>query len=223
MGTEAQAGSQENQAQQVVQFVVQQMKAGMDKAAIASKLQAMGMDVLDSRKVVDAVHGEMMQMAEAQRVTSGSLFSGAIGGLLAAVVCGALWALIVRLTDYEIGYMALGLGFVVGVAVVLFARGRRGRGLQIVAAGASVFGIIVAKYFIFVYVLQQVVLKQGGPESAARVTYVSTKVMQLFLSSLKAMASPYDALWVFLAVAIAWKIPHGLGIRAPKRERGMIA
>ncbi|HEU4797702.1 MAG TPA: hypothetical protein VFT63_02175, partial [bacterium] len=75
MGTEAKAGSQPDPVQQAVQFVVQQMKAGMDKAAIASKLQAMGMDVLDSRKLVDSVHGEMMNMAEAQRITSGSLLS----------------------------------------------------------------------------------------------------------------------------------------------------
>ncbi|MGH2436143.1 MAG: hypothetical protein ACRDFA_04025, partial [bacterium] len=140
-----------------------------------------------------------------------------------AVVAGALWAVIVRVTHYEIGYMALGLGFAVGVGVALFARGRRGRGLQVAAVGASVFGIIAAKYFIFVYLLHQAVLKQHGPESAARVTYVSAKVLQVFFSSLTATASPYDALWVFLAVAIAWKIPQGLGIRAPMRERGMIA
>lgn len=222
MGTEAKAGSQPEPAQQAVQFVVQRMKAGMDKAAIASKLQAMGMDAIESRKLVESVHGEMMNMAEAQRITSGSLLSGTVGGVLAAVVSGAVWALIVRLTDYEIGFMAWGLGLAVGAGVALFARGRRGRALQIVAVGASVFGILVAKYFIFAYFLQQYVLKQNGPESAARVTYVSAKVMQLFLSSLTAMASPYDALWVFLAVATAWKIPQGLGIRAPKRERGMI-
>jgi len=222
MGTEAKAGPQTDQAQQVIQFVVQQMKAGMDKAAIAGKLQAMGMDVMDSRRVVDSVHGEMMNMAEAQRITSGSLLSGTVGGVLAAVVSGALWAIIVRLTDYEIGFMAWGLGLAVGAGVALFARGRRGRSLQVIAVGASVFGIVIAKYFIFVYFLQQTVLKQFGPESAARVAYFSTKVMQLFLSSLTAMLSPYDALWVLLAVATAWKIPQGLGIRAPKRERGMI-
>lgn len=223
MGTEAKAGSQTDQAQQVVQFVVQQMKAGLDKAAIAGKLQVMGMDAIDSRRVVESVHGEMMQVAEAQRVTSGSMLSGTIGGVLAAVVAGALWAIIVRLTDYEIGFMAWGLGLAVGVGVALFARGRRGRGLQIVAVLASVFGIVVAKYFIFVYLLQQTVLKQYGPESAARVAYFSTKVIQLFFSSLTAMVSPYDALWVLLAVVTAWKIPQGLGIRAPRRERGMIA
>lgn len=223
MGTEAKAGSQTDQAQQVVQFVVQQMKAGLDKAAIAGKLQVMGMDAIDSRRVVESVHGEMMQVAEAQRVTSGSMLSGTIGGVLAAVVAGALWAIIVRLTDYEIGFMAWGLGLAVGVGVALFARGRRGRSLQIIAVGASVFGIVVAKYFIFVYLLQQTVLKQYGPESAARVAYFSTKVIQLFFSSLTAMVSPYDALWVLLAVVTAWKIPQGLGIRAPRRERGMIA
>lgn len=223
MGTEAKAGSQTDQAQQVVQFVVQQMKAGLDKAAIAGKLQVMGMDAIDSRRVVESVHGEMMQVAEAQRVTSGSMLSGTIGGVLAAVVAGALWAIIVRLTDYEIGFMAWGLGLAVGVGVALFARGRRGRGLQIAAVLASVFGIVVAKYFIFVYLLQQTVLKQYGPESAARVAYFSTKVIQLFFSSLTAMVSPYDALWVLLAVVTAWKIPQGLGIRAPRRERGMIA
>lgn len=223
MGTEAKAGAQPDPVQQAIQFVVQQLKAGQDKMAIASKLQSMGLDVIESRKLVDTIHTEMMQMAQAQQMTSGSLVSGAVGGVLAAIVSGAVWALIVRLTKYEIGFMAWGLGVVVGAAVVMFARGRRGVGLQIVAVLASMFGIIVGKYMILVYLLHQMTLKEHGAQAAAAITYWSPKVMQFVISRLAAFASPYDALWIILAVVTAWKIPQGLGIRVPKRERGMIA
>lgn len=223
MGAEAKAGSQPDPVQQAVQFVVQQLKAGQDKMSIAGKLQSMGMDVIESRKLVDNIHGEMMRMAEAQKMTSGSLLSGAVGGILAAIVSGAIWALIVRLTEYEIGFMAWGLGVVVGAAVVMFARGRRGLGLQIVAVLASIFGIVVGKYLILVYLLHQMTLKEHGAHGAAAITYWSPKVMQFVFPRLLSFASPYDALWVILAVVTAWKIPQGLGIRVPKRERGMIA
>jgi hypothetical protein len=38
-------------------------------------------------------------------------------GIVAALVAGGLWALLVQLTGYEIGYAAWGVGLLVGVQV----------------------------------------------------------------------------------------------------------
>lgn len=222
MEAQAKAPSQEDVARGIFQFVLKEMRAGTDRQAIAGKLQALGMDPMDSRQVAETVHGEVLKAAEAQRVTSRSVFTGSIGGIVAAVAAAVVWALIVRFTGYEIGFMAWGLGLAAGAGVVFFVRGSRGRALQVVAVLASIVGILAAKYFIFVHFLREAVAKQYGAESAARVSLVSVRVVQFFFETMTSVLSAYDALWVILAVVTAWRIPQGLGVRLPKRERGMV-
>jgi antitoxin component YwqK of YwqJK toxin-antitoxin module len=46
-----------------------------------------------------------------------------VGGATAAIVGAVIWAIITVLTGYQIGYMAIGLGFMVGIAVRFFGAG----------------------------------------------------------------------------------------------------
>ena len=52
-----------------------------------------------------------------------SVPKGVVAGALAAVVGAALWALITVLTSFQIGWMAVGVGFLVGIAVRTFGKG----------------------------------------------------------------------------------------------------
>ena len=52
-----------------------------------------------------------------------SLLLGAIGGLVTAAIGAGLWATITVLTEYQIGWMAVGIGFLVGHAVRLTGKG----------------------------------------------------------------------------------------------------
>lgn len=58
---------------------------------------------------------------------------GVVAGLIGALVGAALWAWITVLTDAQIGWMAIAVGFLVGLAVRIF-----GKGLD------KVFGIVGA-------------------------------------------------------------------------------
>ena len=46
-----------------------------------------------------------------------------IGGLVAAVIGGVIWAAVTVATKYQIGWMAVGVGFLVGYAVRTFGKG----------------------------------------------------------------------------------------------------
>lgn len=52
-----------------------------------------------------------------------SLVLGIIGGVVAAIVSAILWAVITAVTHAQIGFIAVGVGFLVGMAVRLFGRG----------------------------------------------------------------------------------------------------
>ncbi len=52
-----------------------------------------------------------------------SLGLGCAAGVVAAAIGAALWATISYLSEYQIGWMAIGVGFLVGIAVRQFGKG----------------------------------------------------------------------------------------------------
>ena len=52
-----------------------------------------------------------------------NLFLALLGGLAAAAVGAGVWGLISATTGYQIGWMAVGVGFLVGLAVRAFGKG----------------------------------------------------------------------------------------------------
>ena len=52
-----------------------------------------------------------------------NLVMGFIGGLVAAVIAAAIWAGVTIVTQYQISWMAIGVGFVVGFAVRTLGKG----------------------------------------------------------------------------------------------------
>jgi hypothetical protein len=56
--------------------------------------------------------------------TESNLIMGLIGGTLAMLVSAVIWGAITYFTQYQIGWMAIGVGFLVGIAVKFFGRGK---------------------------------------------------------------------------------------------------
>ncbi|MGB3478154.1 MAG: hypothetical protein WBB67_03225 [bacterium] len=133
---------------------------------------------------------------------------GLIGGLTGAVIGGALWGLIVVVTNFEIGFMATGIGFLVGIFVVFFTGGRKGIPLQIVAMICAVIGILIGKYFFFYHSVKQFVASEIGPKTAASLTLFSKSVIQLIGEDPMLVFSPLDILWIILALVAAVRIPY---------------
>jgi hypothetical protein len=121
-----------------------------------------------------------------------------LAGLVAAIAGGVAWGLIVKSTDYEIGFAAWGLGFLTGFAVLTATRGARGLPLQAIAIVCALLGILLGKYLAFVWVLQ---------ESAEdlNVSVFSSRTFDLFRDNLDIVFDWIDLLWVGFAVYTAWR------------------
>src|SRR5262247_16655 len=76
-----------------------------------------------------------LQYAVAQLRAQQNLPAGALAGLAAALLGAAIWAGITYATHFQIGWMAVGVGFLVGIAVRSV-----GKGID------SVFGIVGAAF-----------------------------------------------------------------------------
>jgi phosphate/sulfate permease len=77
----------------------------------------------------------------------GSVLSRAFGalglGVVAAMVAGALWLLVTELTGYEIGLIAIVVGFLVGAAVRIGGRAVGGVGYQLLAVFLTYSAIVM--------------------------------------------------------------------------------
>jgi hypothetical protein len=134
---------------------------------------------------------------------SGVFLTAALVGLAAAVAGGGVWGLIVRWSDYEIGFAAWGIGFIVGTAVVFGAQGRRGLPLQLIAVVLALAGIVLGKYLAFVWIGQDELDKAG-----LSLPLFSTDTVRLFWDLRTDIWSGWDLLWAGRAVVTAFRIPQ---------------
>jgi hypothetical protein len=114
-----------------------------------------------------------------------------IAGLVAALVSAGIWAGITIATGYQIGWMAVGVGIVVGLAV------RAGKGVdpifRWIGAGLALVGCILGNFFTFVgFVAKE--FQVGVFEALQGIDYA------LVPSAMMEMSSPIDLL--FYAIAI---------------------
>ena len=204
---------QEEAMNKLYAFVIEQIKAGTDRSAISQKLVETGIDKGNATDLVELIYAQVLKAAEQEQFTGSSIIPALVGGGLAAVVGGGLWALIAIGTGYVIGFMAWGMGWLTGFAVLLFSRGKRGIPLQIISVISSVLGIAIGKYFIFFHYLKDAVAKQYGLEIASYISILKEEVIHDFMEGIGSMVSGFDILWIILAVITAWRIPKGLGIK----------
>lgn len=197
-------------------FVVAQMQAGADEETIVARLVERGMSPGEARDVVGAVYPEVMRAAEAEQFEPRALVPAVLAALGAAIAGGIVWAVIVVQTGYEIGFAAVGIGILAGFAVVFATRGRKGVPLQVTAVLASVLGIVLGKYFSYVWEFKDAVREAFGDEAADQVSVFDSDLVRFFFEDADQIFGFYDLLWVAFAVYAAWRIPRALGISVRK-------
>ncbi len=79
---------------------------------------------------------------------------GFLGGAFAALGAALLWAVITVVTDYQIGWMAVGVGFLVGYAIRSFGQGVD-KVFGFMGAGLSLLGCLAGNFLTIVIVIAQ--------------------------------------------------------------------
>ncbi len=83
--------------------------------------------------------------------------NGIVSGLIAAIIGGVIWAVVTLLTKYQIGWMAIGVAYIVGWSIR-----RWGKGIDpyfgIIGAILSLLGCILGNIFSIALILSQYAL-----------------------------------------------------------------
>lgn len=134
------------------------------------------------------------------------------GGVIAAIVAGAVWAAIAVFAHIEIGYVAIGVGFLAGWGVFLGAGKKRGVQLQVVAVACAALGLLVGKYFIVANAIRDYLVSQEMVQKG-EISLFNSGIFKIFFENIGSFLSPWDALWLFFALGAAWGVPKPRGVQ----------
>jgi hypothetical protein len=89
------------------------------------------------------------------------LGTGILVGVGAALIASLVWYAVVVGTQYEVGFVAIGVGWLVAQAVMVGAGRKRGASLQLVSVGITLLAMTIGEYFILHHFLVLALAEKG--------------------------------------------------------------
>jgi hypothetical protein len=87
--------------------------------------------------------------------TLSDILGGLLAGLVAAVIASAVWYGVVAVSHFQVGIVAVAVGFLVGQAVVLGARRRGSIALVAISVVLTLLALVVSEYLIVAHFVGQ--------------------------------------------------------------------
>lgn len=133
-----------------------------------------------------------LEMREKQNI-----YKGILGGSVAAIVGAILWAFIAEMTGYQIGWMAVGVGFLVGYGMRIM-----GKGIDdvfgVVGAILALSGCLGGNILTIAYSISN---RHGIPI----LSVISQMKVQALINIMEKTFSPMDLLFYGLAIYEGFK------------------
>jgi hypothetical protein len=99
---------------------------------------------------VSTIDSTMLRMATQRMRDQQNLSAGIVAGTAAAVVGAGLWALTTVVTGYQIGWVAVGVGFLVGYAIRIVGKGVD-QSFAVAGAALALFGCVLGNLLTVCY------------------------------------------------------------------------
>jgi hypothetical protein len=90
-----------------------------------------------------------------------NLVLAVLAGLAAAIIGGLIWYGIVIITGYQVGFIAAGVGWLVGIAVMFGSGRKRGPALQAISVAITLFALVISQWLIMRHFVVEVLVEQG--------------------------------------------------------------
>jgi hypothetical protein len=126
-----------------------------------------------------------------------NLTLGIVGGVIGLIVGAVLWAIITVVTDYKIGYMALGVGFLVGAGVRFLGKGIEPR-FGYVGGGLALIGCLLGNFLTVLIVISR-------EFNIPFLTLLTRLNLDLIVESMKVTFRPMDLLFYALAIYAGYR------------------
>jgi hypothetical protein len=127
-------------------------------------------------------------------------------GLIAGITAGAIWSAIQIFTGYQVGYVALGAGYLIGYAVVWGSGKKRGTSLQSISAVITLLSVAGASYFSLLHSVNKYLTDELAKEGKSLPSFVWVSPFQPEV--LSEMISPMTLLIWGIGIYIAFRVPQ---------------
>lgn len=104
--------------------------------------------IIEEQPINEDIFVKFMQEGRAVQ----NIYKGILGGIIAAILGAGLWAMITVLTGYQIGWMAIGVGFMVGYGVKVMGKGVDNV-FGVVGASMALLGCIGGNILMIIFIL----------------------------------------------------------------------
>ena len=151
---------------------------------------------IDSAPAIDPAKAEALF---AQLVQQQNFPLGVAVGFVTALVGGLAWATVTIATGYQIGWMAVGIGFLVGFAIRSQGKGLT-KSFGLAGGGLALFGCLLGNFLAMCGLVAQ---DAGEPLVATTLAFASHPAAALEL--MKLTFSPMDLLFYGIAVYEGYK------------------
>ncbi|MFQ5881278.1 MAG: hypothetical protein ACE5I9_02215 [Candidatus Methylomirabilales bacterium] len=141
-----------------------------------------------------------------------NLVGALVFGLGAAFVSSLLWYGIVVVTNYQLGIVAIAVGWLVAQGVMRGAGGKRGPRLQALSVTSTVIAMALSEYLIVYHFTAQALAQQGYTSIPLLLPF--DVMITLIVEGLK--SDPLMLLFWGIAVWEAFTLPAARGLRRAK-------
>lgn len=147
---------------------------------------------------LDDLENLQIQQAMEQLQGEESFVTAFLAGSAAALLGAILWAVITATTDFQIGFMAVGVGFMVGLAIRHFGKGVSTK-FGVLGAGLSLVGCLLGNLLAIATVISE---QEGMPVTEV----LSNLDFKLAVELMTLTFHPMDILFYGLALYYGYKL-----------------
>ena len=104
---------------------------------------------------------DQVEQAFQTETEDANMLAAVLAGLLAAVLSALIWYGIVVVTDYQVGIVAIAVGWLVAQGVMLGAGRKRGPILQAISVVITIGAMAASEYLIVRHILIQLAAEEG--------------------------------------------------------------
>lgn len=160
---------------------------------------APNLDSMSGQSSAAAIDPAKAQALFAELVQQQNLLLGIASGLMAAFAGAILWAVVTVATGFQIGWMAVGIGFLVGLTVRFFGKGLT-KSFGIAGGVLALFGCLLGNILAVCGLLAK---SEGEPIVSTTLSILSNPLVAIEL--MKVTFSPMDVLFYAIAVYEGYK------------------
>ena len=158
-----------------------------------------------------ADQAEQAFQAEAE---DANLLGAVLLGLLAAVLSALIWYGIVVVTDYQLGIIAIAVGWLVAQGVIFGAGRKRGSSLQVISVIITIGAMAASEYLIVRHILMKLAAEEGYLVNDVPLLLPLEDIWFLILEGIK--ADPITLVFWAIALWQAFSLPAKRKLRRIK-------